>query len=180
MSDLYHHPQQIQPVWLNNVDFRGKPHAGANELLNAYRRADADRQIDPRRIEAPTRTRQKRIQEHRLTGPVRLIQNVAQAWSLTNEELAGLLTYRDRNFAADLLRGGLLLGGADRQDRARLMCLIHETLADLFVDPADEGRWMRTPLPLLDGSAPLDYMVAHRIPGMVSIRELVEQRLANR
>jgi hypothetical protein len=109
-----------------------------------------------------------------------LIQNVAQAWSLTNKELAGLLAYRDRNLAKDLLSGSLPLRDADRQDRARLMYLIHETLADLFVDSADEGRWMRTPLPLLDGLAPLDYMIAHRIPGMVFVQELVEQRLANR
>jgi hypothetical protein len=137
-------------------------------------------EINSRQIETPTRTRPRRIREHRLTGPERLIRNVARAWSLASKELARLLAYRDWNLAADLLRGTLPLGGADREDRARLMYLIHETLADLFVDPAGEGRWMRTPLTPLDGSPPLEYMIAHRIPGMVSVRELVERRLANR
>jgi hypothetical protein len=153
---------------------------GAGDLQNAYRGAGPDRWVNSRRVETLTRPRERRALERRLTGPVRLIQNVAQAWSLTNKELAGLLAYRDRNLAKDLLSGSLPLRDADRQDRARLMYLIHETLADLFVDSADEGRWMRTPLPLLDGLAPLDYMIAHRIPGMVFVQELVEQRLANR
>ncbi len=136
--------------------------------------------FDPDRGETLARRPEERAQEHRLTGPVRLIRNVAQAWSLTNDELAALLAHRDSNLAADMLRGVLPLRDADREDRARLIYLIHETLADLFVDSADEGRWMRTPLRLLDGFTPLEYMIAHRIPGMVSVRGLVEQRLANR
>ena len=181
---------------------RWKQSSGFHEVQNAYRGASLNWRTSSRRVEtiwarmsgprfvgrdlvisvveALNRMGGERTQERRLTGPVRLIQHVAQVWSLRNDELAALLAYGDPSFAAHLLRGVLPLRDADRQDRARLMYLIHETLADLFVDPADEGRWMRAPLPLLDGLAPLDYMIAHRIPGMVSVQELVEQRLANR
>jgi len=60
------------------------------------------------------------------------------------------------------------------------MYLIHDTLSDLFIDPQDEQRWIRSPLRVLGNAAPLDYMVKNRIPGMVAVREFVERRLANR
>ncbi len=81
---------------------------------------------------------------------------------------------------------GLLDGRAtfwpegDRGDRLRLMYFIHCTLADLFVDPANEGRWMRAKLADLDDLSPLEYMLQKRIPGMVALCAFVEQRLANR
>jgi hypothetical protein len=76
-----------------------------------------------------------------LTGPVRLIQSLARAWSLSNDELASLLAYPSRLFVEELLGGRLAFGdNADRADRARLMYLIHDTLSDLFVDPQDEQR----------------------------------------
>jgi len=190
MSDVYHHPRQSQLVWHDNAAFRErgegaarvlwKPSAGVRAQQSTYRHADPGQWINLLRSETPIRMRGENAQQIRLTGPVRLIQRVAQAWSLTNDELAELLAYRDPHRATELLRGTLPLRDADREDRARLMYLIHETLADLFVDLADECRWMRTPLPLLDGFAPLEYMIARRIPGMVSVHELIEQRLANR
>ena len=116
-----------------------------------------------------------------LTGPVRLIQSLARAWSLSNDELASLLAYPSRLFVEELLGGRLAFGdNEDRADRARLMYLIHDTLSDLFVDPQDEQRWMRSPLRALGDAAPLDYMREKRIPGMVAVRQFVEQRLANR
>jgi hypothetical protein len=60
------------------------------------------------------------------------------------------------------------------------MYFIHSTLADLFVNPADEGRWMRAKLADLEDLSPLEYMLQKRIPGIVALRAFVEQRLANR
>ena len=115
-----------------------------------------------------------------LAGPVRLIQGLARAWKLGDDELSILLAYDDSSLARALLNGVLPLQGADREDRVRLMWLIHDTLADLFVDPADEGRWIRTALDVLKGQTPLERMIARRIPGLIDIRDLVDQRLANR
>lgn len=91
-----------------------------------------------------------------------------------------LLAYDHSSQARALLNGGLTLKGADREDRVRLMWSIHDTLADLFVDPADEGRWIRTPLQVLRGQTPLERMIKRRIPGLIEIRDIVDQRLANR
>src|ERR1700737_5264543 len=116
-----------------------------------------------------------------LTGPVRLIQSLARAWSLNNDELASLLAYSSPLFVEELLSGRRTFSdNEDRADRARIMYLIHDTLSYLFIDPQDEQRWIRSPLRVLGNAAPLDYMVKNRIPGMVAVREFVERRLANR
>jgi hypothetical protein len=117
----------------------------------------------------------------RATGPVRLIQVVAGAWAMTNGELASLLAYPSPQLAGELVAGRLTFAGnEDRQDRARLIYLIHSTLADLFLHPDQERRWVRTPNSLLNGETPLNVMLARRIPGMLTVREIVERYLANR
>jgi hypothetical protein len=117
----------------------------------------------------------------RITGPVRLIQQVAKAWFLSKQELATLLAYSTSRAVDDLLAGRLMLDdNDDRADRARLLYLIHDTLSDLFIEPHDEETWIRSPLPQMGNIAPLTYMLARRIPGMMTVRDFVEQRLANR
>ena len=71
----------------------------------------------------------------RVTGPVRLIQQIARAWSLTNSELANLLTYPSETLVPALLEGRMTFATeTDRGDRVRIMYAIHSTLADLFFD----------------------------------------------
>jgi hypothetical protein len=60
------------------------------------------------------------------------------------------------------------------------MYAIHSTLADLFVDASDEGRWLRNTLEILENMSPLAYMLQKRIPGMLAVQDLVERRMANR
>jgi hypothetical protein len=57
---------------------------------------------------------------------------------------------------------------------------MHSTLADLFVNASDEGRWLRDRLAILENMSPLAYMLRKRIPGMLAVRDLVERRMANR
>jgi hypothetical protein len=117
----------------------------------------------------------------RVTGPVRLIRVVADAWAMTNDELASLLAYPSPQLAKDLMAGILTFGGnEDRQDRVRLIYFIHSTLSDLFIDPGQERRWIRTRNPLLNDETPLNVMLTRRIPGMLAVREIVERYLANR
>jgi hypothetical protein len=117
----------------------------------------------------------------RITGPVRLVQQIAHAWSLTNSELVNLLAYPSEGLVSALLDGRITFWPeTDRGDRVRIMYFIHSTLADLFVEPAQEGRWIREPLDDLEGMSPLDCMLKNRILGMLMVRAFVEQRLANR
>ena len=117
----------------------------------------------------------------RVTGPVRLIQQIARAWSLTNSELANLLAYPSETLVPALLEGRMTFATeTDQGDRVRMMYAIHSTLADLFVDASDEGRWLRDRLAILENMSPLAYMLQRRIPGMLSVRDLVERRMANR
>jgi Protein of unknown function (DUF2384) len=117
----------------------------------------------------------------RVTGPVRLIQQIARAWCLTNSELADLLGYASETLVQALLEGRMTFATeTDRGDRVRVMYAIHSTLADLFVDASDEGRWLRDRLPILENLSPLTYMLQKRIPGMLVVQDLVERRMANR
>lgn len=117
----------------------------------------------------------------RVTGPVRLIQQIARAWSLTNSELADLLAYPSETLVPALLEGRRTFSSeTDRGDRVRTMYAIHSTLADLFVDASDESRWLRDRLAILENMSPLVYMLQKRIPGMLAVQDLVERRMANR
>ena len=117
----------------------------------------------------------------RVTGPVRLIQQIARAWSLTNSELANLLAYPSETLVPALLEGRMTFATeTDRGDRVRIMYAIHSTLADLFVDASDEGRWLRDRLAILENMSPLALMLQKRIPGMLAVQDLVERRMANR
>ena len=117
----------------------------------------------------------------RLTGPVRLVQELASAWSLGNLELVDLLAYPSEGVVSALLDGRITFWPeTDRGDRVRIMYRIHSILAELFVKPSDEGRWIRETLAEFDGLSPLEYMRRRRIPGMLTLRVFVEQHLANR
>jgi Protein of unknown function (DUF2384) len=121
------------------------------------------------------------VLQGRVTGPVRLIQQIARAWSLTNSELANMLAYPSETLVPALLEGRITFATeTDQGDRVRIMYAIHSTLTDLFVDASDEGRWLRDRLPILENMSPLAYMLQKRIPGMLAVQDLVERRMANR
>ena len=115
-----------------------------------------------------------------LSGPVRLIRRISEAWHLTDDEFQTVMGYSEPRFAKDLMSGLRLLEAGDQEDRVRLLWMIHDTLADLFVDPEDESRWLRGPLDAFKGQSPLAFMMSRRIPGMIEVRAFVEHRLANR
>jgi uncharacterized protein (DUF2384 family) len=58
----------------------------------------------------------------------------------------------------------------------RRLYLMHVTLADLFVDAADEAQWLRDPLPILDDLSPLEHM-RRGSDGIARVEEMV-QRMA--
>lgn len=116
----------------------------------------------------------------RVTGPVRLIQAISRSWALSNSELANLLAYSSEMLVPALLEGRMtFVPNTDRSDRLRIMYSIHTILANLFVNPADEARWVHDQLPLLGNLSPLEYMLRNRIPGILRVQEVVERGMAN-
>jgi hypothetical protein len=115
----------------------------------------------------------------RRTGPVQILSKIAKDWQLSDAELARLLAYPDSQSAVDLLDGRTSLRDADREDRVRLLFGIYRILFSLFPEPARQQAWLRGANQNLHNKSPLEFMIERRIPGMVSVQNLVE-RLAGR
>jgi hypothetical protein len=166
------HEVSVEPALLGGLPFMLRSHA-----LTPRVKATLTQQFDLRALSPQSGNALK----GRITGPVRLLQEVTKTWSLSPTELMSLLAYPSEGLVSGLLDGRITFwSDSDRGDRLRLMYFIHSTLADLFVNSADEGRWMRAKLADLDDLSPLEYMIQKRIPGMVALRAFVEHRLANR
>jgi len=166
--------QQVVPALLGNIGIEGAPSEQPVPVRPTFEQGLGNVFWQPL-LRAPTAL------QGRVTGPVRLIQQIARAWSLTNSELANLLAYSSETLVPVLLEGRMTFATeTDQDDRVRIMYTIHSTLADLFVDASDEGRWLRDRLAILENMSPLAYMLQKRIPGMLAVRDLVERRMANR
>jgi hypothetical protein len=127
-----------------------------------------------------TRTLQalKKIGERvkaRRTGPVQVLSKIANDWQLSHAELAGLLAYPNSQSAADLLDGRASLRNPDREDRVRLLYRIYRVLSSFFPDVARQQAWLRATNPNLRNKSPLEFMLERRIPGMISVQNLVER-----
>jgi Protein of unknown function (DUF2384) len=167
--------QQPVPALLGNIGIVGAPSEQPAPVRPTFEQGLGNQVFWQRLPLAPTAL------QGRVTGPVRVIQQIARAWSLTNFELANLLAFSSETLVPALLEGRMTFATeTDQGDRVRIMYAIHSTLADLFVDASDEGRWLRDRLAILENMSPLAYMLQKRIPGMLAVRDLVERRMANR
>jgi len=115
----------------------------------------------------------------RRTGPVQVLSKIANDWQLSHTELADLLAYSNNQSAADLLAGRASLRNPDREDRVRLLYRIYRVLSSLFPEVPRQQAWLRATNPNLRNKSPLEFMMERRIPGMISVQNLVE-RLAGR
>jgi hypothetical protein len=113
----------------------------------------------------------------RRTGPVQVLSKIANDWQLSHTELASLLAYPDSQSAADLLDGRASLRNPDREDRVRLLYRIYRILRSVFSE-VDRQTWLRTANPNLHKKSPLEFMMERRIPGMISVQNLVERLVA--
>ncbi len=93
-----------------------------------------------------------------------LIRVISKSWGLTDLEVANLFEH----------------SSADMDDRVRILYSIHASLADLFVQEADEARWLRDPLPILGNISPLECMLGDGITGIARVQDIVELGMANR
>jgi hypothetical protein len=114
----------------------------------------------------------------RRTGPVQVLSKIANVWQLSHTELASLLAYPDSQSAAELLDGRTSLRNPDREDRVRLLYRIYRVLSSAFSEVAQQQTWLRTANPNLHNKSPLEFMMERRIPGMISVQNLVERLVA--
>jgi hypothetical protein len=114
----------------------------------------------------------------RRTGPVQVLRKIANDWQLSLTELAGLLAYSNSQSAAELLDGRRSLRNPDREDRVRLLYRIYRVLSSLFSEVPRQQAWLRASNPSLRNKSPLEFMTEGRIPGMISVQNLVERLVA--
>jgi Protein of unknown function (DUF2384) len=114
----------------------------------------------------------------RRTGPVQVLGKIATDWQLSYAELASLLAYPDGQSAAELLDGRASLRNPDREDRVRLLYRIYRVLSSLFPDVGRQQAWLRATNENLRNKSPLEFMMERRIPGMISVQNLVERLVA--
>ncbi len=111
----------------------------------------------------------------RRTGPVQVLSKIVKDWQLSDGELAVLLAYSNAQSAADLLAGRISLRDPGREDRVRLMYHIYRVLPSIFPEASLQQAWLRGTNPNLSDKTPLEFMMQRRIPGMVSVQNLVER-----
>ena len=103
-----------------------------------------------------------------------LIKAIARSWWLTNAELANLLAIPTKILIPDLLKGPLSFKpNSDTAERLRIIYSIHACLAYLFLNPADEARWIHQKLPILANLSPLHYMLQFKLPGIFRLEAVV-------
>src|SRR5262249_21109565 len=123
----------------------------------------------------------KNLGEHvkaRRTGPVQVLGKIANDWQLSHAELASLLAYPDSQSAEDLLDGRASLRNPDREDRVRFLYRIYRILSSAFPEVAQQNAWLRAKNENLRKKSPLEFMMERRIPGMISVQNLVERLVA--
>jgi hypothetical protein len=114
----------------------------------------------------------------RRTGPVQVLGKIANDWQLSHAELASLLAYPDSQSAEDLLDGRASLRNPDREDRVRFLYRIYRIVSSAFPEVAQQNAWLRAKNENLRNKSPLEFMMERRIPGMISVQNLVERLVA--
>lgn len=65
-------------------------------------------------------------------------------------------------------------GGSSPTLRVAVADMVHTTLHRLFVDPEDEARWLRDPIPALDATTPLASMLTG-MDGLLRVWDVAER-----
>jgi Protein of unknown function (DUF2384) len=155
----------VGAITLSSISFSGQASSisfsGQDKMLTRIRDEDLGERVKARR-----------------TGPVQVLGKIATDWQLSYAELASLLAYPDSQSAADLLDGRASLRNPDREDRVRLLYRIYRVLSSLFPDVARQQAWLRATNENLRNKSPLEFMMERRIPGMISVQNLVERLVA--
>ena len=109
----------------------------------------------------------------RLSGPIRFVGKLLEAWRLEPEDAVWLLG-GDQDYIGRLMRGSAPLAGRDIKDRITYLFRIRQTLSSLFQDESTENAWLREQHELLNGRAPLQLLREGSMEAMLTVKEYVD------
>lgn len=112
----------------------------------------------------------------RITGPVKFINQLLDAWHLNTEAACTLLGFEpsDSAYIDGVLRGYATLRGRDAKDRIAYLFNIRKSLAALFRDQSVENEWLREPQDILNGETPMNLMLEGSMENLLLLKEYVE------
>jgi hypothetical protein len=114
-----------------------------------------------------------------MSGPaIRTFFNVAQAWSLTNEEQRGLLGWPPESTFFKYKGGDPGTLSFDMLTRISLVLGIYKDLHILYPEPELADRWVKLPNSnaLFGGKPALFLMVDGGMDGLYQVRRLLDSR----
>lgn len=117
----------------------------------------------------------------RITGPVRFINKLLDAWQLDRNSAIALLGFEEdeKEMVFDILDGLKTLTGKDVKYRITQLFRIRQMLWALFRDRDIENQWLRQPQNELNNSEPLNLLIEGSIENLLMVRQLV-QKMAGR
>lgn len=111
----------------------------------------------------------------RITGPVKFLAKLQEAWELEDRHLSVLLGLdeSEKETVSKLLNGTITLKGRDAKDRVGYLLEIRQKLSSLFRDMDNERRWLREPQSILEGKSPLDLLLEGSMQNLIRLHALV-------
>ena len=112
----------------------------------------------------------------RLTGPIKFVVHLLQAWRLNTTSACILLGFepQDVQYVGDVLNGYATLRGRDAKDRIGHLFQIRKTLSSLFRSKDEENAWLREAHTLLGDASPMDLLLEGSMEKLLLLREYVE------
>ena len=116
------------------------------------------------------------VEQGRLSGPVKFIQDLLKTWKLTQDDALALLGFEasDRHYLRNLLNGHVALSGRDVTDRIACLLQIRKTLSALFLNEEVENEWLREKHAMLNNITPMELMLEGTMENMLLVREYVD------
>jgi hypothetical protein len=127
----------------------------------------------------PEERRRDPAVRRQMSGPaIRTFFNVAQAWSLTNEEQRGLLGWPPESTFFKYKGGDPGTLSFDMLTRISLVMGIYKDLHILYPEPELADRWVKLPNSnaLFGGKPALSLMVDSGMDGLYQVRRLLDSR----
>ena len=120
---------------------------------------------------------QPRFPRGRITGPVKFIAKLLDAWHLDTADACALLGYevQDRQHVEDILAGSITLRGRDAKDRITTLFRIHSLLDELFRSIDVENEWLREPREALRRQRPIDLLRDGSMEKLLTLRQFIER-----
>ena len=127
----------------------------------------------------PEERRRNPAVRRQMSGPaIRTFFNVAQAWSLSNEEQRGLLGWPPESTFFKYKGGDPGTLSFDMLTRISLVLGIYKDLHILYPEPELADRWVKLPNgnALFGGKPALSLMVDGGMDGLYQVRRLLDSR----